>query len=168
MMTTVHSNQWSSSAVLPNSRPPAENRENFLSSSSDNAPLPPSSPASAPPPASFPTPDPLADEYGDDDIDDILFDHHEPADNSSKSRGRAMSHMQPQDRSEQLMTRSEKLMLKKSATLPISLYNEPLAESNSYYNHLDPSKLYEENVTKTLIYMQYIQNRYLASYIAHA
>lgn len=130
-MTTVNDTQKSSSgAPLQSSSP--ESREQLQPSSPDNTPLPPSSPAAAPPPA----PDPTV-EYGDEDIDDVLFDDREPI-GSSSGRGRAVSNLQVQDKKQKM--RLERIKKKRTVSLPvlISLYDG--RDSDSNYNHLDPSK----------------------------
>ena len=141
-MTTVHNSHRSSSDALLQSSPP-EGREQLLSSSSGNTPLPPSSPVSAPPPASFPATDPAA-EYGDDDIDDVLSDNNEPTSDIS-SRNRAISNLQIQDK-EQNTRRLERMKKRSAGTtmvVRISLYDEPCTRSDSSYNHLDPSELWQ-------------------------
>lgn len=148
-MTTVRNNsQWSASAAAFQQSSPTENRGQFLSSLPDNAPLSLTSPTSAPPLASCPTSDPPAactSEYGDDDIDDVLF---EPTDNSSSSASRngAASNLQLQDKEK---TTRSKRMQRKPVVSPInmswlSLYDGSCTQPNSNYNHLDPSKLQRE------------------------
>lgn len=132
MMTTVQENHWSSSDALLQSSA-AENREQLLPSSPDNTPLPPSSPISAPP-SELTTSDPPAEEYGDDDIDDVLFDDRGHTGNSS-GRIRAVSDLL--QGKEQKMNLERKKKRTFSLPIKISLYDGP---SDSNYNHLDPSK----------------------------
>ena len=138
-MTSVHNNHLSASKAMQRSSS-TENREQLLPCSLDNTPLPPSPPVSASPPATIPTPDPAV-EYGDDDIDDVLFEDPQPPSDQSSRRSRAVSNLHHQDE-KQKMRRTERMKRKRTVSLPIqiSLYNRPCTESNSNYNHLNPSK----------------------------
>jgi len=146
-MTSVHSNQlntpWTSSAASTQPLPTPQTGNQVLSSLPSNAPLPPSSPAlAAPPPDSFPTPDPPAD-YGDDDIDDVLYDRiEEHATGNISTRSRIKSNPLLQGGGKEQKLHSERIR-KKSVTFPIkiSLYDGPSwTKSNANYNHLDPGK----------------------------